>query len=217
LVGPTRIGSLEPGKLADLALWRVDGLGHTGITDPFAALVFGAAPPLELLSVAAGSWWSATSCVRGRASLAPTCAGPAPRSRGLAMTSAAEVTSRSGQAEWATARPADGTLKVRGEFAYSSDLWLDDPLFGAPCARRTRATHHRHPTPRRPRRARCARHTDALGRARPQVLRTGPLRPAGARHRRDPLPGRAGRHPGPYGSAHGSAARSSASGVLWGA
>jgi xanthine dehydrogenase D subunit len=27
------------------------------------------------------------------------------------------------------ARP-DGTLKVRGEFAYSSDLWLDDALFG---------------------------------------------------------------------------------------
>jgi cytosine/adenosine deaminase-related metal-dependent hydrolase len=45
------IGSLEPGKLADLALWRVDGLGHTGISDPVAALVFGAAPPLELLTV----------------------------------------------------------------------------------------------------------------------------------------------------------------------
>src|SRR5262245_66690823 len=27
------------------------------------------------------------------------------------------------------ARP-DGTLKVAGEFAYSSDLWLDDALFG---------------------------------------------------------------------------------------
>src|SRR5262245_3576514 len=27
------------------------------------------------------------------------------------------------------ARP-DGTLKVTGEFAYSSDLWLDDALFG---------------------------------------------------------------------------------------
>jgi 8-oxoguanine deaminase len=45
------IGSLEPGKLADLALWRVDGLGHAGITDPVAALVFGTAPPLELLTV----------------------------------------------------------------------------------------------------------------------------------------------------------------------
>ena len=46
------IGSLEPGKLADLALWRLDGLGHAGIADPVAALVFGAAPPLELLTVA---------------------------------------------------------------------------------------------------------------------------------------------------------------------
>jgi cytosine/adenosine deaminase-related metal-dependent hydrolase len=45
------IGSLEPGKLADLALWRLDGLGHAGIEDPVCALVFGAAPPLELLTV----------------------------------------------------------------------------------------------------------------------------------------------------------------------
>jgi cytosine/adenosine deaminase-related metal-dependent hydrolase len=45
------IGSLEPGKLADLALWRIDGLGHVGIADPVAALVFGSAPPLSLLTV----------------------------------------------------------------------------------------------------------------------------------------------------------------------
>lgn len=45
------IGSLEVGKLADLALWRVDGLGHTGIADPVVALVFGSAPPLRLLTV----------------------------------------------------------------------------------------------------------------------------------------------------------------------
>jgi 8-oxoguanine deaminase len=45
------IGSLEPGKLADLALWRLDGLGHAGIADPVAALVFGSAPPLDLLTV----------------------------------------------------------------------------------------------------------------------------------------------------------------------
>ena len=45
------IGSLEPGKLADLALWRLDGLGQAGIEDPVLALVFGAAPPLELLTV----------------------------------------------------------------------------------------------------------------------------------------------------------------------
>jgi len=43
------IGSLEPGKLADIAVWRVDALPHAGIADPVAALVFGDAPPLELL------------------------------------------------------------------------------------------------------------------------------------------------------------------------
>jgi 8-oxoguanine deaminase len=45
------LGSLEPGKLADLAVWRVDGLGHAGIADPVAALVFGGVPPLDLLMV----------------------------------------------------------------------------------------------------------------------------------------------------------------------
>ncbi len=45
------IGSLEPGKLADVALWRLDGLGHVDVVDPVAALVLGAQPPLELLLV----------------------------------------------------------------------------------------------------------------------------------------------------------------------
>ncbi|MCP2166541.1 8-oxoguanine deaminase [Goodfellowiella coeruleoviolacea] len=45
------IGSLEPGKLADIAVWRLDGLAHTGIADPVAALVLGTPPPLALLLV----------------------------------------------------------------------------------------------------------------------------------------------------------------------
>ena len=45
------LGSLEAGKLADLALWRVDGLGHADVTDPVAALVLGPPAPLELLLV----------------------------------------------------------------------------------------------------------------------------------------------------------------------
>jgi cytosine/adenosine deaminase-related metal-dependent hydrolase len=45
------IGSLEPGKLADIALWRLDGLGHADIADPVAALVFGPPAPLKLLLV----------------------------------------------------------------------------------------------------------------------------------------------------------------------
>lgn len=45
------LGSLEPGKRADLALWRLDRLGHADVADPVAALVLGAQPPLELLLV----------------------------------------------------------------------------------------------------------------------------------------------------------------------
>lgn len=45
------IGSIEVGKLADLALWGLDGLGHADVADPVAALVLGAPPPLDLLLV----------------------------------------------------------------------------------------------------------------------------------------------------------------------
>jgi cytosine/adenosine deaminase-related metal-dependent hydrolase len=45
------IGSLEAGKLADLALWRLDGFAHADVADPVAALVLGAPPPLDLLLV----------------------------------------------------------------------------------------------------------------------------------------------------------------------
>ncbi|MFC7485917.1 8-oxoguanine deaminase [Knoellia sp. CPCC 206453] len=47
-----QIGSLEVGKQADLALWRLDTLAHAGVVDPVAALVLGVTPPLELLTVA---------------------------------------------------------------------------------------------------------------------------------------------------------------------
>ena len=45
------LGSIEPGKLADLALWRLDTIAHADITDPVAALVLASPPPLELLLV----------------------------------------------------------------------------------------------------------------------------------------------------------------------
>ena len=45
------IGSLEAGKLADVALWRVDDLGYAGVFDPVAAVVLGPAPRVELLLV----------------------------------------------------------------------------------------------------------------------------------------------------------------------
>lgn len=45
------LGSLEPGKLADLALWRVDGPDHADIADPVAALVLGATPVADTVIV----------------------------------------------------------------------------------------------------------------------------------------------------------------------
>jgi cytosine/adenosine deaminase-related metal-dependent hydrolase len=45
------IGSLEPGKLADVALWRLDGIDHAGIADPVAALVLGPRPIVDVLLV----------------------------------------------------------------------------------------------------------------------------------------------------------------------
>jgi cytosine/adenosine deaminase-related metal-dependent hydrolase len=46
-----RVGSLEPGKEADVAVWRLDTLPHLDVVDPVAALVLGTRPPLELLLV----------------------------------------------------------------------------------------------------------------------------------------------------------------------
>ena len=45
------LGSLEPGKLADLAMWRIDGVEHAGIADPLAALTLGGMPPVSRLIV----------------------------------------------------------------------------------------------------------------------------------------------------------------------
>lgn len=44
------IGSLEPGKLADIALWRMDGF-QAAIDDPVVAFAFGPTPPLRRLLV----------------------------------------------------------------------------------------------------------------------------------------------------------------------
>ncbi|MFI5806315.1 8-oxoguanine deaminase [Streptomyces sp. NPDC051561] len=43
-----QIGSLEAGKLADLVMWKIDGLGHSTIADPVTAIIFGAAAPVTL-------------------------------------------------------------------------------------------------------------------------------------------------------------------------
>ncbi|WP_405609762.1 8-oxoguanine deaminase [Streptomyces sp. NBC_01508] len=43
-----QLGSIEPGKLADLVLWKLDTLAHSSIADPVIALVLGAAAPVTL-------------------------------------------------------------------------------------------------------------------------------------------------------------------------
>ena len=45
------IGSLQAGKLADVALWRIDDLGHADIADPVCAIVLGPPATLQLLLV----------------------------------------------------------------------------------------------------------------------------------------------------------------------
>jgi cytosine/adenosine deaminase-related metal-dependent hydrolase len=45
------IGSLEPGKLADIAIWDLTGVDHAGIADPVAALVLGPRPRVQRLLV----------------------------------------------------------------------------------------------------------------------------------------------------------------------
>jgi cytosine/adenosine deaminase-related metal-dependent hydrolase len=45
------LGSLEVGKLADIALWRTDGISGADIADPLCTLVFGTRSRLELLLV----------------------------------------------------------------------------------------------------------------------------------------------------------------------
>ena len=46
------LGSLEPGKSADLAVWRLDGLELAGAADPVAGLVFSAPHRVDRLVVA---------------------------------------------------------------------------------------------------------------------------------------------------------------------
>jgi 8-oxoguanine deaminase len=47
----SEIGSLEIGKLADVALWRMDDLAHAGIEEPITALVHGTPPRPEVVLV----------------------------------------------------------------------------------------------------------------------------------------------------------------------
>ncbi len=91
------LGSLEPGKLADVAVWRVDQLPGAGITDPVCVLVFGA-PALEHLFVggrqvvAAGALQTAdpaelaAAAAKASAAIAAEPAGTGPAGTGPAGT-----------------------------------------------------------------------------------------------------------------------------------
>jgi cytosine/adenosine deaminase-related metal-dependent hydrolase len=96
------LGSLEVGKLADLALWRVDGLGGDGISDPVAALVFGA-PALERL-------WVGGRAIVERQQLLSADA----RTLGArAERAARELATRAGDASWPRGVRAGRTVSSR--------------------------------------------------------------------------------------------------------
>ena len=110
---------------------------------------------------------------------------------GSVTTTRAERGLRGGVGD-SPARP-DGRQKVTGEFAYSSDLWLDGMLWGATL---------RSPHPRArltgldisggPGRARGGRRAHPRGRTRRQDVRAGAQGPAGTRLGPGQVPGRAG-------------------------
>jgi cytosine/adenosine deaminase-related metal-dependent hydrolase len=51
VLGRVDIGSLEPGKCADFAVWRTDGLELAGADDPVAGLVLSAPHRVDRLYV----------------------------------------------------------------------------------------------------------------------------------------------------------------------
>jgi len=82
------IGSLEAGKLADVALWDVGGLPGSGIADPLCTLVFGA-PALDRLWVHGRPVVSGGQLVNADAGeLATGAAAASARIGGLAGTAA---------------------------------------------------------------------------------------------------------------------------------
>ena len=107
------LGSLEVGKLADIALWRVDTIAGADIADPVATLVFGTRSPLELVLVGgspvveSGRWSTPTRRLSaGR---------PAPRPARSPAGPAAERRSRPGQVIHAhrLAHPVQGLVGQR--------------------------------------------------------------------------------------------------------
>ncbi len=206
------IGSLEVGKLADLALWRMDGLGHVGIADPVDALVIGSAPPLELLTVGGAVVVERDVLVTAdEPSIAAICGAPVRRygHDGHRDPTVGDQGSGRRRGEPGPARRhAQGQGRVRlllGSVARRGPVRRDTALAAPTCP------DHRHRHLAGARRTWRLRRAHPRGRARQQVLRPRPRRPAGARHRRGPLPGRAGGDPGRERPAHGTPGASTGS------
>ena len=125
----------SPASLADVALWRLDDLDHAGIADLVAALVLGPRPLVDTLLVGGRPSRTAASRPPTRrhrarpAARAAVCRRWRYDGRGLAQ----------GRDRRERPPPPDGIPKVKGEFAYSSDLWADGTLWGATLRSPTRA------------------------------------------------------------------------------
>src|SRR5699024_11164292 len=156
------IGSLETGKLADIAVWRMDGMEHAGITDPVAALVLGSLPPLLRLFVGGETVVSdgrpvrvdpgqlatelrtaSSKLVERRNATRIGCTRQqqahnrhnqcTPKGKDVMSAPTHSPTTNVTGSDGLGGSPQrpDGTVKVSGEFAYSSDLWHEDMVWGA--------------------------------------------------------------------------------------
>ena len=133
-----QIGSLEAGKLADVALWRLDTAGPRRHRRP------GRRARARLAAAARAAAGAGPARGRGRTRWSTStrsawphdvhaAAGQLLTEGGRTMTTTDDAAVRRPQPRGGVGetplRP-DGDLKVTGEFAYASDLWMDDMLWG---------------------------------------------------------------------------------------
>ena len=118
--------------MADIALWRLDGIDRAGIADPVAALVLGPRPLVDTLLVGGRVVISGGELQTGdEGTIARDLVAQTRRlgeRAGVARMSTVTGV-RSGVGE--SVRRPDGIPKVKGEFAYASDLWADRMLWGS--------------------------------------------------------------------------------------
>ncbi len=133
-----QIGSLEAGKLADIALWRLDTARRTPTSRTRSPRsCSGSPPPLELLLVRGRPVVRRDAMVdvdEERLAHDVRCGRSTAAEGGRTMTTSRRADPRSPAPRAAASARAplrpDGDLKVTGDFAYASDLWMDDMLWG---------------------------------------------------------------------------------------